>query len=148
MWQGIYKKWNPISHLADQRLYVDAVHDDWEGFRIWFTSDNSKAGVVAIARFESQLLYTSSDESFRLSGIRNEEPLKFPHLFWTVDESELIQEFHRQSVNIYADWKINHYAFLAASDCIDVLSVEEPSFSNVIEAEYFKGVRLNLESVS
>jgi hypothetical protein len=41
MWQGKYQKWNPIPHLENKRLYVGAVHDDWEGFRIWFGAEFS-----------------------------------------------------------------------------------------------------------
>ena len=133
MWQGIYRKWNPVPHLADKPLYVEAVHDDWEGFRIWFSSENSKIGVVTIVRFEHALLYTNSDEGFRLSGVQNSEALNFPHLFWQVENSELLKEFNRQSVGIIEDWEIKHYAFLSASACIDVLSVIEPTFNNLIE---------------
>jgi hypothetical protein len=73
-----------------------------------------------------------------LSEITNTEPLKFPHLFWKVSDSELIREFHRQAVGIYEDWKVAHYAFLGADDCIDVLSVDEPLFSNVVEEDRFR----------
>lgn len=133
MWQGTYKRWNPIPQLDGKCLYVDAVHDDLEGFRIWLSSENKNFGVVAIAKFESVLLYTNSDESFRLSGIRNRDEVKFPHLFWKVEESELLSEFHRQSLQVYEDWDITHYAFLSGSDCVDVLSAEEPSFTYLLE---------------
>ncbi|HEV2800836.1 MAG TPA: hypothetical protein VGW12_10085 [Pyrinomonadaceae bacterium] len=114
---------------------MDAVHDDWEGFRIWFSLENKNAGVVAIVKFESVLLYTNSDEGYRLSGIKNIEQLKFPHLFWKVEESELLKEFHRQSEQIYEGWNITHYAFLSASDCVDVLSVNEPAFTYLLDGD-------------
>jgi hypothetical protein len=135
MWKGIYKKWCPMPALGDKCLYVDAVHDDWEGFRIWFSLENNNAGVVAIVKFESVLLYTNSDESYRLSGIKNSEQVKFPHLFWKVEESELLKEFHRQSEGIYEDWDITHYAFLSGSDCVDVLSQYEPTFTYLLEGD-------------
>ena len=133
MWQGNYRRWNPVPHLEGKCLYVDAVHDDWEGFRIWFSMENKNAGVVAIVKFERVLLYTNSDESYRLSPVNNREQMKFPHLFWKVEDSELLKEFHRQSLQIYEDWEITHYAFLSASDCVDVLSVSEPTFTNLLE---------------
>ncbi len=95
--------------------------------------ENKNAGVVAIVKFESVLLYTNSDESYRLSPIKNKEQMKFPHLFWKVEESELLKEFHRQSLQIYESWEITHYAFLSASGCVDVLSVNEPTFTNLLE---------------
>ncbi len=131
MWQGNYCKWNPVPHLADKAYYVEAVHDDSEGFRIWFS--NSKAGVVTIVKFDDVLLYTNSDEMYRLSEVKNDEQMKFPHLFWQVNESELIKEFHRQSLEIYKDSDIKHYAFLSGSACIDVLSESEPTFNNLIK---------------
>ena len=131
MWQGNYTKWNPVPHLADKAFYVEAVHDDAEGFRIWFS--NSTAGVVTIVKFNNVLLYTNSDEMYRLSEVKNQEPMKFPHLFWQVEDSELIKEFHRQSLEIYKDRPIKHFVFLSGSDCIDVLSESEPTFNNLIE---------------
>ena len=133
MWQGKYQKWNPVPHLENKRLYVEAVHDDWEGFRIWFGSESKNLGIVTIVKFESALMYVNSDESYRLSGVQNSEPLKFPHLFWQVENSELLKEFHRQSLGIYGDWEIKHFAFLSASDCIDVLCGVEPTFNNLVE---------------
>ncbi len=98
-----------------------------------FVGKYPNVGVVTIVRFERALLYTNSDEGFRLSGVQNNEALNFPHLFWQVENSELLKEFNRQSVGIIEDWEIKHYAFLSASDCIDVLSVVEPTFNNLIE---------------
>jgi len=133
MWQGIYRKWNPVPHLEGKCLYVEAVHDDWEGFRIWFGSP--AAGIVTIVRFESALLHVNSDEMYRLSEVQNSKELNFPHLFWKVEKSQLLEEFHRQSLEIYTDRDITHYAFLSASDCVDVLSETEPTFNNLIKAD-------------
>ncbi len=137
MWQGSYKKWNPIPLFEDKCLYVEAVHDDWEGFRIWFTSENTKLGVVLIIRFEVALLYVNSNESYRLSLVKNDGQMDFPHLFWKVEDSELIKEFHRQSVNIYEDWEIQHFAFLSGEACVDVLSISDPTFDNRLEGKDF-----------
>jgi hypothetical protein len=130
MWQGTYQKWNPVPEYADQRFYVDAVHDDWEGFRIWFRLDKS-TGIDLIVRFDYALLYLNSIESFRLSSV--EGKLSFPHLFWKVENSQLIEEFHRQSLETCKGWEIEHFAFLSALDCVDVLSVSEPVFDNLNE---------------
>ncbi len=137
MWQGVYRKWNPVPHLEGKCLYDEAVNDDWEGFRIWFGSEKRDAGIVTIVKFDRVLMYTNSDESNRQSPVRNSEEMKFPHLFWQVEDSELLKEFHRQSVGIHKDWgvEVTHYAFLSASDCIDVLSACEPTFNTLIEAD-------------
>ena len=44
-----------------------------------------------------------------------------------------MKEFHRQSIGVYDFLKIEHYAFLSANDCIDVLSAFEPTFDTLIE---------------
>lgn len=79
-------------------------------------------------------MYVNSDESFRLCSVGNSSEMEFPHLFWKVENSQLLKEFHWQSVEIYNDWEITHYAFLSASECIDVLSASKPTFDNLIEA--------------
>ncbi len=133
MWQGIYKKWNPLPVFENKCFYVEAVHDDWEGFRVWFSSENRNSGVVLIVRFDDILLYVNSNESYRLSKVGNSGEMKFPHLFWKVENSELIKEFNRQSVKIYEDLEIQHFAFLSGDDCVDVLSISEPIFDNKLE---------------
>ncbi|HEY9403053.1 MAG TPA: hypothetical protein VIQ24_10190 [Pyrinomonadaceae bacterium] len=128
MWKGIYKRWNPIPRLEGLRLYCEALHDDWEGFRIWLRPEDSSLGIIVV-RFEAHLLYTNSDEMYRLAGIENKDEVQFPHAFWKVEDSSLVKEFHRQSVNIYENDPITHFAFLSCNDCVDVLSVNEPQFS-------------------
>ncbi len=129
MLKGIYKRWNPIPQLEGVPLYCEAVHDDWEGFRIWFAAENRNLGVVLIVRFDARLLYTNSDEGSMLNNIENFNEVQFPHTFWEVEKSALVEEFQRQSGGIYTDDKITHYAFLSCNDCIDVLSISEPTFS-------------------
>ncbi len=133
MWQGIYRKWNPVPLLEDKFLYVEAVHDDWEGFRIWFSAKNKNAGIVTIVKFDPALMYVNSDESYRLSDVQYIEDTKTAHTFWKVEDSQLLKEFHRQSVEVYTFLEIEHYAFLSGNDCIDVLSAFEPTFDTLVE---------------
>ena len=130
MWQGKYKKWNPIPQFENKCLYLEAVHDDCEGFRLWFSDEESKLNIVLIVKFDDVFLYTTSNESYRLSAVDSEAEMKFPHLFWKIEDSDLIKEFHRQSLKIYEDFEIQHFAFLSGEDCIDILSVSEPNFEN------------------
>jgi len=132
MFQGRYVRWNPIPELEGQRMYCEAVHDDWEGFRIWFSPQ--KPSRMLIVRFEHVLFYANSDEGKRLAQVENDAELKFPHVFWKVENSALLAEFHRQSLGTSESLEIIHYAFLSSSDCIDVLAVGEPSFSGHADA--------------
>ena len=129
MWKGVYKRWNPIPQLENVRLYDDAIHDDEEGFRIWFSGEPSLFLGIIIIRFEITLLYTNSPEGTRLNGIENFDEVQFPHTFWKVENSTLIEEFQRQSEGIYENDYITHYAFLSCNNGIDVLSTVEPTFN-------------------
>jgi hypothetical protein len=132
MYQGRYIRWNPIPTLEGKGMYCEAVHDDWEGFRIWLSPD--PRGGMIIVRFESVLFYANSDEGKRLSSVENQSDLEFPHVFWKVEDSALVTEFHRQSLGTCDGLNITHYAFLTSSDCIDVLSADEPSFEGNTDA--------------
>jgi hypothetical protein len=126
MFFGRYIRWNPVPALEGKRMYCEAVHDDCEDVRIWLRPDFE--GPMLVVKFSISLFYASSDERHRLAQTANDVPLSFPHVFWVVEESALLAEFHRQSVGTQDDLKITHYAFLSASSCIDVLSIEPPSF--------------------
>jgi hypothetical protein len=78
--------------------------------------------------FPSVLFYACSDDGARLAAIANAVPLDLPHPFWTVEESSLVSEYHRQSCGTRQGWNITHYAFLSVNDCIDVLATESPVF--------------------
>jgi hypothetical protein len=138
MWRGIYKRWNPVAYLEGKRLYVEAVLDDSEGFRIRFSSENTKLGIVAIVKFETVQMYVNSDEMYRLSDVQNSGEVEFPHTFWKVENSTLLKEFNRQSLDIYKDEGIEHYAFLSCGDCVDVLSFVKPTFVSVIDPDGIK----------
>ena len=124
-----------MNQFEGKRLYIEAVHDDYEGFRIWLSSENTKLGVVAIIKFEIAQMYVNSNESYRLSEIQNSEEMNFPHTFWKVEESALLGEFNRQSLDIYKNDGIEHHAFLSCDGCVDVLSWAKPDFVNLLEKE-------------
>lgn len=84
---------------------------------------------MLIIRFEDPLLYDAAGEHNRIGAIEPDQPaLEFPHAFWTINKSELVDIFHRQSCGIHNDGGVVHYAFLACDQCINVLSTIEPTF--------------------
>jgi hypothetical protein len=124
MFQGRYIRWNPIPKFEGERMYCEAVHDDWEGFRIWLRPERSDG--MLIVSFRTMLFYANSDEGKRLASVENQSDLKFPHVFWKVDNSSLVREFHRQASGTAERLEVTHYAFLSCTDCIDVLATEPP----------------------
>jgi hypothetical protein len=83
---------------------------------------------MLIVLFERPFFYASSDESDRLTGATNDISKEFPHLFWTVTDSNLIAEFKRQTAGVKDDYAITHYCFLSCNQCVDVLSLVKPTF--------------------
>lgn len=130
MWLGTYIRWNPILAYEGKRFEIEAVHDDWEGFRIWFKPHDTTKPML-IANFDSELFYSSSDEGDRLSSVNNDISSQLPHLFWKVEDSALVTEFKRQTGGVRNDDAIVHYCFLSCNQCIDVLCTTEPKFSGV-----------------
>ncbi len=129
MWHGRYSKWHADPAWSDSRVDIDAVRDDHEGFRIWLRHHDETLGVL-VARFANPLLYVASDESYRIARIEPTQPaLEFPHVLWRVADSELVGLFHRQSAGAYESWQIDHYAFIAANEVVDVLSVDPPQLN-------------------
>lgn len=129
MWHGIYKRWTPLTAWSSCRVEIEALHDDLEGFRFWLQNHDPRLGRVFV-QFDSPLFYCASDESNRVSELKPEQAdLQFPHVFWTVDDSELVRIFNRQSCNLHADFGIVHYCFLSCNQCIDVLSCKPPLFT-------------------
>ena len=120
MWHGIYRRWNPIPEFEGKRLYIEAVHDDWEGMRVWLKSENSEDGMIVL-RFQGVEAYFSSDESNRLRPIEPEQFLNFPHAFWKVENSELFENLNSQSCGT-SPTGVQHFAILACEDCIDILA--------------------------
>ncbi len=124
MHQGRYVRWEPFPGIAG-RWYVDALHHDFEGFRVLLRSELPTGPVLRLA-FEAPLLYQAAEEGFRLAGPDADSELAFPHPFYTVERSSLVADFHRSSAGVYREWAVRHFAIYAADQCVDVLSVEEP----------------------
>lgn len=127
MWVGIYKRLNPLPDFSGVRFDVEAVHDDWEGFRIWFRPHDVTKAMI-IAKFDNPLFYSSSYDGDRLDGAKNDMSNVFPHLFWEVTDSSLVKEFKRQSAGIRNEEIIYHYCFMSCNQAVDVLSHSAPIF--------------------
>lgn len=127
MWHGTYKRWNPLPSLEGARVYCEAVHDDWEGFRIWLRPEEHRLGIIVV-RFEMHLFYANSDEGDRLASVANQDELQFPHPFWLVEDSALVTQFKRAAAGVRDRDTLAHYAFLTCNDCIDVIAAGAPVF--------------------
>jgi hypothetical protein len=122
--QGRYCRWEPFPGI-DGRWYLDALHHDFEGFRLLLRGEDCTGPVLRLV-FAAPLLYQAAEEGYRLAGPSADSELAPPHPFYTVERSSLVAEFHRASSGAYREWAVRHFAIHAADQCVDVLSVEEP----------------------
>jgi len=116
-------KWNPIN--GSSVLFVEAIHDDYEGFRVLLKEDGGESRMLKI-KFESALSYKNTDESYMLKTWHNTSKEILGNIFYKIENSEYLSKFHEDSMNIYQDWKIKHFAIYTTQDCIDILSLQDP----------------------
>ncbi len=107
-----------------KRMFVEAIHDDWEGFRIILADVEFKTR-IRIA-FINKLSYRNTDEGFLLQLWETAEEKKLGNTFYLISNSTYIDFFNEMSYGIHKDKDIKHYAIYSDADCIDVLSIAEP----------------------
>ena len=115
-----FNKWDPLEGIPN-RLYVEGLHDDYEGFRILLKGEKITDRLLRVY-FDAPLAYRSSSEcenSLNLFDPGN-------GCFYTSQDSDFHKWFNVESSDIYSDILVTHYVFLAANSIIDVLSIDEP----------------------
>jgi hypothetical protein len=119
-----YEKWTPIDSIP-KRMYCEAIHDDYEGFRILLKGEDSTSPMLRLS-FDSVLLYRNMDEGTMLrtlDSIKNREIFSL----YTVHGSSLIEWFHKESYNMFSEKEIIHYSIMTPDDVIDILSENQPN---------------------
>jgi len=93
-----YKKWTPVDSIP-KRMYCEAIHDDYEGFRILLRGEDLTLPMLRLS-FESVLLYRNMDEG---SMLRTLDLIKDIEIFplYIVDNSDLMNWFHEENYNLF-----------------------------------------------
>ena len=123
-------KWNPFPNEKNQRIYCEGVHDDYEGFRILLTGEEKASPMLRLS-LENTLYYQNRDEGYFFNYGNIQGAFDYPHPFYIIEYSELIQKFHIESENTFSELNIKHYAIYTCNDCIDILSEKEPKAVNL-----------------
>jgi len=118
-------QWKPI-HSLKNHFYCDAIHDDYEGFRIILRAEKNDGPVIKIL-FDNVLFYQNTDEGNILNPPASDGDFSFPHPFYKIANSKLLGHFHQLSNNIYLNEDITHFAIYTCNDCIDILCSGEPN---------------------
>jgi hypothetical protein len=117
--------WQPVPDAVGE-MFVEAVYDDYEGFRILMRGTEPNSKMLRIS-FDAHLSYRNTDDSFmsRLGALY--ERLAERSTFYIVENSSYIDYFMEMSEGLHPpDWIIAHYAIYTPNDCIDVLSYHPP----------------------
>lgn len=123
MQKDLYTVWRPVEGVP-ARLYCEAIHDDYEGFRILLRGEDANSSVLRIT-FDPALAYRNIDEGNLLRTLVKVDNIRESSLF-TVENSTWIEWFREESDGIYEGREIVHYAIYTPNDCIDVLAEFDP----------------------
>jgi len=117
----VFEKWIPVSDLPNE-LYLKELHQDSEGFRLFFKGKNSNEKILQIV-FDMPLVYRNLDEGDYLQTIG---PGVNGWSLFVVHNSEYLAWFNNESQGIHEKQNVIHYAIYTPNDCIDILSAYPP----------------------
>jgi hypothetical protein len=123
-----YEIWEQTSEWP-KSLYLQALHDDYEGFRL-ILEDKDGQGSVFKVSFDSHLAYRNIDEGDRLSSLpsltHKGEKLATVYL---VKNSNWVHWFKEENAGKYDNEGLLHWAIITPNDWVDVISLEPPVFT-------------------
>ncbi len=118
-------KWEPIEKI-EKEMYLEGLHDDWEGFRLLLRGVEKSSGMLRIT-FDPAWSYRYIDEGDYLKSLG--ELSKYIDGAWPlyiVENSKYIEWFNEESLGMHKDDDIVHYAIYTPVDLVDVLSAFPP----------------------
>jgi hypothetical protein len=117
-----FERWEPIEGLAP-KMFIEAMHDDREGFRIILRSPAPKMSALRIA-FDAPLCYRGTQEAYLLREIYEGDAI-YPWPIFIVRNSRYAKWFYAQATGAI-DQDGHHYHIAAVDEIVDVLSARPP----------------------
>ena len=108
------------------RATVESVVDDWEGFRVLLRDQETNRMLRIV--FGSHVAYRNRDES-DLDGEAARSNGLGRGCFYRVRDSEYEAAFKADSARQFGNLK--HFAIVTDTDCVDVLTTEEPTIEQL-----------------
>ncbi len=115
-----YSKWEPIQGIESE-LWIEALHDDYEGLRIIVKGTNEASAMYSIL-FPNYYTYRNTDESYRLKLWEEGE---FEDRKWSlffIKASKFIDWVHEESDTLYKKEDMMHYLIKTGADVIEVVT--------------------------
>ena len=123
-------RWIPQENLP-QTLYVEGLHDDYEGLRILLKGENDKGIEKTFRVFcESYIAYRNVDESNRLKMLNQYPELCSKWTLFMTFDSDFISWIKEESNGVLGEQKLYHFVIASPNDIIELLLTEPPIFKN------------------
>ncbi len=120
-----FERWEPIDGLAP-KMFLDAMLDDREGFRLILKSPDPKLRELRIL-FDAPLCYRGTQEKYLLRSIYEGNSI-YPWPIFIVRNSRYVRWFYAQATGAI-DRDGHHYHVAAMDQIVDVLSARPPILS-------------------
>lgn len=120
-----FERWEPIDGLQ-AKMYLDAMHDDREGFRLILKAVDPKLRELRIL-FDAPLCYRGTQEKYLLRAIYEGNSI-YPWPIFIVRNSRYVRWFYTQATSAI-DQDGRHYHIAAMDQIVDVLSERPPIIS-------------------
>ncbi|MGO9545500.1 MAG: hypothetical protein ACLPPF_11985 [Rhodomicrobium sp.] len=117
-----FERLEPVDGLAS-KMFIEAMHDDREGFRIILKSPDAKLRALRIL-FEAPLCYRGTQEGYLLRQIYEGNEI-YPWPIFIVKNSRYARWFYAQATEAL-DKDGYHYHIAAMDQIVDVLSARPP----------------------
>ncbi len=120
-----FERWQPIDGLAP-KMFLDAMHDDREGFRLILKALDPKFRELRIL-FDAPLCHRGTQEKYLLRTIYEANSI-YPWPIFIVHNSRYARWFYAQATDAI-DKDGHHYHIAAMDQIVDVLSARPPILS-------------------
>lgn len=120
----VFEAWSPVEEVP-RILYVEAMHDDYEGLRVLLRGRGDPDAPLLRLIFESVVGYRNVNESYRLATWAAHDMTQHPTLL-IVKHSKWIEQLRIDAGGVLDDEELTHYAIYSPEDCIDVVSAFPP----------------------
>lgn len=100
------KIWKPLTDIPSE-LYVEALYDDYEGFRILLKGKEGNSSIIRIT-FNNPLSYRNTNESYLLKFWHNAPKEILGNTLYLIEQSSYIDFLKKMSQGIYDDWNIGY----------------------------------------
>jgi hypothetical protein len=117
-------KWEPVDGIENE-MWVEALHDDYEGFRILLKGSAQSSGILRIT-FAQYYGYRNVDESYRDKLWQKGNFEQRDWSLFNTAASEFIDWVFEESNGLYSKEEMVHYCIKTGADIIEVVANQTP----------------------